>query len=318
MQQYFADFILPFVGDPIMPKKQGMSSFQKEAQSTDKYTDPTAPTFLAVPFLSMTEEAGQLARIYKEIVVSGNKLSEFQQKEIKDKLGDLLWYIANISKKLNIDLDTVAIANLQKTKNWWLEPDAEYYLYDKDYEPEEQLPREITFYFKHTSNKKAPRLMMFTKDETGNILQIGDPLDDNNSDNDGYRFHDVFHLSYAAILGWSPVLRSLLKKKRKSTPDIDRVQDGGRAIVIEEGLTAHIFQVAKGKNMFRDVSSDTLDRSVVKMAMTMTSHLEVQDRSARAWSRAIFDGYTVFNCMVKNEGGKVKLNLNKRTIEYFK
>jgi len=99
-----------------MPKKQGMSSFQKEAQSTDKYTDPTAPTFLAVPFLSMTEEAGQLARIYKEIVVSGNKLSEFQQKEIKDKLGDLLWYIANIAKKLNIDLDTVAIANLQKTK----------------------------------------------------------------------------------------------------------------------------------------------------------------------------------------------------------
>ena len=32
---------------------------------------------------------------------------------------------------------------------------------------------------------------------------------------DGYRFHDVMHLTFAALLGWSPVLRSLLRKMEK-------------------------------------------------------------------------------------------------------
>lgn len=299
-----------------MAKKQGMNSFQKEAQETDKYVDPASPAFLAVPFLSMAEEAGQLSRIYKEIVVSGTTASAFQQKEIKDKLGDILWYVANISKKMTIDLDTVAIANLQKTKNWWLEPDTDYHLYDEGFEPEEQLPRELVIYFKNTPTRKSPKVIMQTKDEKGNPQQLGDPLDDNNPENDGYRFHDVFHLAYAAILGWSPVIRALLKKKRKSKAELDRVQDGGRAIVIEEGLTAYIFEVAKQKNMFRDVSPDTLDRSVLKFAMTMTNYLEVRDRSARSWARAIVDGYRIFNKIQEAKSGTVTLNLINRTIEY--
>lgn len=299
-----------------MAKKQGMNSFQKEAQETDKYADPQSSTYLAVPFLSMTEEAGQLSRIYKEIVVSGSNASDFQQKEIKDKLGDILWYVANISKKMNIELDTVAIANLQKTKNWWLEPDTDYRLYDEGFEPEEKLPRELVIYFKLTSNRKSPKVIMQTRDEKGNPHQLGDPLDDNNPENDGYRFHDVFHLAYAAILGWSPVTRALLKKKRKSNSEIDRIQDGGRAIVIEEGLTAYIFEVAKQKNMFRDISPDTLDRSVLKFAMTMTNYLEVRDRSARAWARAIVEGYKIFNSIRQNQSGKVTLNLINRTIDY--
>jgi hypothetical protein len=46
-------------------------------------------------------------------------------------------------------------------------------------------------------------------------LNVGDPLTDNSHRPDGYRFHDVFHMSYAVHLGWSPVLRALLKLKRK-------------------------------------------------------------------------------------------------------
>ena len=42
-------------------------------------------------------------------------------------------------------------------------------------------------------------------------------------------FHDVFHLAYAAVLGWSPTTRALLKIKRKSRPEIDENEDGARA-----------------------------------------------------------------------------------------
>ena len=64
------------------------------------------------------------------------------------------------------------------------------------------------------------------------------------------RFHDVFHLANAAILHWSPVFRALIRQKRKSDPKIDEVEDGGRATVVEEGLTAWIFSYAKGLNFF--------------------------------------------------------------------
>ena len=61
---------------------------------------------------------------------------------------------------------------------------------------------------------------------------LGNELTDNAYENDGYRYHDVFHLAYAAVLGWSPVIRKLMDRKRKSDPQIDRIEDGGRATAL--------------------------------------------------------------------------------------
>jgi hypothetical protein len=52
---------------------------------------------------------------------------------------------------------------------------------------------------------------------------------DNAYERAGYRFHDVFHLAFAAVLGWSPITRALLKRKRKSSPEVDEVEDRGRS-----------------------------------------------------------------------------------------
>ena len=87
-----------------------------------------------------------------------------------------------------------------------------------------------------------------------NGVFVGDPLTDNIRDPDGYRFHDVFHFAHAAILHWSPTFRALLKQKRKSNPKVDEAQDGGRAIVVEEGLTAWVFARAKELNYFEGQS----------------------------------------------------------------
>ena len=37
---------------------------------------------------------------------------------------------------------------------------------------------------------------------TLNDVVIGDALTDNAHIDDGYRFHDIFHFAYAAVLGW--------------------------------------------------------------------------------------------------------------------
>lgn len=70
-----------------------------------------------------------------------------------------------------------------------------------------------------------------------NGINIGDRLTDNAMTADDYRFQDVFHFAYVAVLSWSPVVRSLLRLKRKSDPKIDDAQDGARATLIEEGVT---------------------------------------------------------------------------------
>ena len=62
-----------------------------------------------------------------------------------------------------------------------------------------------------------------------NGVNTGDRLTDNALEPDDYRFHDVFHYAYAAVLTWSPVTRSLLRLKRKSKPKLDEVEDGALA-----------------------------------------------------------------------------------------
>ncbi len=90
---------------------------------------------------------------------------------------------------------------------------------------------------------------------------------------DSYRFHDIFHLAYVAVLGWSPVMRALLGCKRRSRPDIDEAEDGGRAIAIEEGVSALVFAYAARNNYLDGVQR--LDHELLDTIGSMVAHLEV-------------------------------------------
>jgi len=124
-------------------------------------------------------------------------------------------------------------------------------------------------------------------------VQVGDTLTDASFVADGYRFHDVFHLAHAAVLGWSPVSRSLLGRKRRSDPQIDEAEDGGRAIVIEEGIAALVFAYAASHNYLRDVQR--VDNSLLETVRMLVAPLEVSVRSGADWERAILTGYRAWN-----------------------
>jgi len=143
---------------------------------------------------------------------------------------------------------------------------------------------------------------------------IGDPLTDSIADHDGYRFHDVFHFSHAAILHWSPVFRALIKHKRKSDPLVDEAQDGGRAIVVEEGLTAWVFSRAKSLDFFKD--RVTLSFDLLKNVQQFVAGYEVEECPLHLWEQAIIRGYEVFRSVRKNNGGIVKCDRAKRSIQY--
>ena len=142
-------------------------------------------------------------------------------------------------------------------------------------------------------------------------IKIGDPLTDNIGEGDMYRFHDVFHLAYAAVLGWSPVLRALLKCKRKSLPWLDENQDGARAILIEEGISTFIFNHAK-PHFFEGATG--VDYRLLSTIKDFVKGYEVEDQPLWAWERAILRGYDIFRELTARHNGRVILDMRKRDI----
>ena len=147
-----------------------------------------------------------------------------------------------------------------------------------------------------------------------NGVFIGDPLTDNIDDPDGYRFHDVFHFAHAAILHWSPTFRALIKHKRKSNPRVDDAQDGGRAIVVEEGLSAWIFARAKELNYFE--GQQRLSFDLLKTIQQFVAGYEVEACPLSLWEIAILRGYEVFRHVKSNRGGTIVCDREARTVEY--
>lgn len=201
----------------------------------------------------------------------------------------------------------VARSNLRKARGAFLEPRPEDLDdFDAEFQIEEQLPRE----FKIRVNQRSSGRSYLQ----WNGVFIGDPLTDNVSDPDGYRFHDIFHFSYAAILHWSPVVRALIKHKRKSRPEFDEAQDGGRAIVVEEGLTAWIFARAKELEFFKDQSHVSL--GMLKTISEFVAGYEVEKCPLKLWERAILEGYKVFRQIREAHGGWIIGDRALREIRY--
>lgn len=141
---------------------------------------------------------------------------------------------------------------------------------------------------------------------------FGDELTDLAHTKDGYGYHDVLHLAFAAVLGWSLLVRKMIRAKRRCDKRIDDVEDGGRAIATEEGLATMIFAYARDYNFLEGKSS--LSTELLRMIKNMVSHLEVSVCTSGEWERAIVQGFNVWREVKKRRGGTVDLDLDKRRI----
>lgn len=231
-----------------------------------------------------------------------------------EELGDLLWYISTIATKFGLRLEQIASSNLRKTTlRWAPRPDGQVsapHFYDELFPPRQRIPRKFSVDFREERDRR--RILRVRVYRYGR--PIGDRLGDNAHVEDGYRFHDVFHLAYAAVLGWSPVTRKLLRCKRRADPAIDEVEDGGRAAVIEEAIAAFVFDYAKAHGMLEEI--DTLDIELLRAISNLASGLEVKAASWHDWELAILEGYKLFRILNRNRGGRVRVDLQKRRLEY--
>lgn len=178
--------------------------------------------------------------------------------------------------------------------------------FDDESDETEQLPHKFEI---EITQDKSGRV-----DLRWNGVVIGNSLSDNIEESDYYRFHDVFHLAYAAILHWSPTFRALIKHKRKNTGNLDETQDSGRPRLIEEGLSAYIFSYSKDLNFFE--GHEDVSFNLLKTIQNFVRGYEVDKCPLYLWEKAILQGFEVFRQVRDNGGGIVIGNRDTRTLCY--
>ncbi|MBY8864486.1 nucleoside triphosphate pyrophosphohydrolase family protein [Streptomyces sennicomposti] len=276
----------------------------KTLQPAAEGTDP-----VLVPLLGLAGEVGSLTTAYKKFLRDGPAFEQGKH-QLREELGDVLWYIAALTHRFGLDLDDVAAASLEKTKDRWrTTPRDEHTPFDADFPAHEQLPRNTTLTFTPTKTDDGRTVVVLTREDG---TPAGDPLTSASHVEDGYRFHDIFHLAHATVLGWSPVTRFLLGRKRKSDPRTDEAEDGGRAIAIEEGISALVFSYAARHRYLTDIKH--IDHELLATIGHMTAHLEVSICRAADWEHAILTGYAAWRQLREHDGGTVHLDLDQRTL----
>ena len=286
-----------------------LNSYQKNALGTDRVPTRDDDVSLIVPMLGLAGETGQLLSEYKKHLRDGEAHQLFKER-VSEELGDLLWYVAKVASEFDLSLTDIAEANLIKVKHRWASERTEPLIFDAELPEGERLPRRLEVELVDVDEDTHLHVQILINGEV-----FGADLTDNAYDPDGYRFHDIFHLAYAAVLGWSPITRALLQRKRKSQPLLDEVEDGGRAVVIEEGVVALAFEYARRHRFLEGVA--TLDSQLLRTIKDMTSHLEVRQCTAGEWEQAILRGFEVWRAVLAASGGRIDVDLDARSIAFL-
>jgi NTP pyrophosphatase (non-canonical NTP hydrolase) len=225
------------------------------------------------------------------------------------RLVALLRILRDAANEAGITLHDAAQANLVKIFDRWPVDRTYPPLFDDGFPAAEQIPRELVIDIEEITEGGRTVACLSYGDQ-----RLGDSLTDNRQEDDDYRFHDVFHLAYAAILGWSPTLRRLLKAKRKSDPAIDEAEDGARAILIEEGIATWIFNHAQRLELFRNIKA--LDYGLLKSIREFVKGYEAEQCPLWLWEEAIFQGFNVFRAVKEHRRGRITANLISRTVRF--
>ena len=314
------------------------SEYQRAASETSQLR-LGGPQGVIAPMLGLASETGSILNVYKKYLRDGISLAA-NREFLREELGDLLWYAAAVATACGLDLEDIVQANLARTRDRYPRQHGEadrggLPVFDAAYPDQERFPRRLVVAV--TERVLVPgqcaavlRLVSAEPNAFPDGLvtiggkprgfrvgaELGDPLTDNSGRTDAYRFHDAIHLAFMAVLGWSPSMRSLLRLKRKSSPEADECEDGARAIFAEEGLAAVLSRLAPGRTGFLNTAS--IDGSVIEVAKAAATGLEAEAVPGWLWQSAIHQGFRAMSLLGENDGGYLVADLDARELAYRK
>jgi NTP pyrophosphatase (non-canonical NTP hydrolase) len=89
-----------------------LSEYQRLSRSTAQYPRSESLTY---PALGLAGEAGEFADHAKKVIRDdAGEVTVERRDAMAKELGDVLWYVAQLSTELDLDLDQIAQQNLEK------------------------------------------------------------------------------------------------------------------------------------------------------------------------------------------------------------
>lgn len=94
-----------------------MNEYQNLASKTAVFDEEVLPP-IAAATLGLVGEAGEFAEKIKKMFRNDDgKISDEKKEDLKRELGDVLWYLSQLSRLLDVSLEDVATTNIKKLKD---------------------------------------------------------------------------------------------------------------------------------------------------------------------------------------------------------
>lgn len=226
------------------------------------------------------------------------------------RLSEIFGALVLSASRHEVSLDKAVKENLKKIQDRWPNKREWAPHFDEKFVEGEKFDRRMEMHIiQRTDHNQKVYVIQRLND-----VNIGNRLTDNKRKPDGYRFHDVIHMAFVAVLGWSPVLRALLKLKRKTDPDVDNSEDGMRAISLEEGISTWIFNYANRLGFFEGLNS--VDYSLLKTIRGIVAGFEVSRCPMWQWEEAILQAFRAFVFLYRNNGGVVTMDMHNHELRF--
>jgi len=95
------------------------------------------PSLLLTAAIGLSSESGEFIEIVKKAVFQGKPLDKDVQFHLKRELGDIMWYVANACRTLDLTLDDIISENVNKLKARY--PGGEFDVYYSENRQENDL-----------------------------------------------------------------------------------------------------------------------------------------------------------------------------------
>ncbi|WP_298330394.1 hypothetical protein [Asticcacaulis sp.] len=318
--------------------KRKCKKFLKVAGPYRGLSDPPVDHYQEIAFITRRTEghelrnvcaavlqqlAAQLSRDFLPNIEMGLN-HEVRPKDPVDALGAIVWHLSALASIYSLTL--ADILRLTQEKASFRNPSNTRCPRHDSENPNanEKFPDYFEVHFVDWGDQRSN---MFWVNAEGIVKQLGDPLTDNDHEGDGYRFHDVIHVAFAVHLGWSPNLRAFMGRKRRSLPEIDRVEDGGRAKILEEAVILEIHQRAEEfEDYFHKANEKTqgspynlqgaLNFEFLRRLHELCIGHEVYKNPKQDWENAIRDGYDFYHRLRDENGGIVAVDMVNRALTF--
>lgn len=157
---------------------------------------------------------------------------------------------------------------------------------------------------------KLETVEIFAETDSGGLLNLASKAEEwSTQPQDNFRWHDLFHLSFFAICGWSAVCKTMLGLSDEVQPKSGVL--GMRGAIIEEAIIARFYT---------ETSSGIAAPEAAKIASLAATKIcngtKLSAISASAWEEALLTGHSLVSEAVAFGGGLLSIDLGSKRINF--